>query len=668
MIKSAEQLASSPGSPINEACRDWASTQAAYRPFDNGKATPEAILAPQLQASVKRMLTVGGPVLDMQDTVFFGYGHHPKTRGIGPIGNSNSEHDRGLVMHNALAFTPAGVPLGLLSQNIWSRREVPDEGNQETIERLQCTPIEEKESSKWLQALRETIERAARGAPVITVAARESDIFEFLTYATEQRARLFIRARTDGLLVPEKSGGFDSILDAYAGARVLGTLTVQIPGNGKRKARTAQVQVRLAPVTLKAPQRGRAAKASGSTEPIRVQVIAATETDAPEGQEAISWVLLTNLPVPDFDSAVEKGQWYARRRGIETWHKVLKSGCKVEKCLLETAARLSRYRTLFSIVGVRLIHVAYLARVQPDMPAIEVFSPEEIETLQVRVHRALPPAKSPSLCEAVRMLGSLGGHRGRKCDGVPGMTVIWRGWISLYETVIALRAAREAGLINTSGPMLYCGRNLTAAKFELIHALLAQRPPLTRARLSREVCERLNWRRPDGRLKDMSCRVAMLRMQTDGLFTLPPPRNPKPAVYRPYPHIEQAVLEPANIPAIELATLELDLVRTKAESLLWNVYIERHHYLGHQLTPGAQLRYFVRAAGHIVATLDFGASAWKVKPRDHLIGWSTEQRKRNLRVIINHEQSPLPYHALDSQQKPCFPHPGRLCLRSYHPR
>ncbi|SRR5216684_115234 len=183
--------------------------------------------------------------------------------------------------------------------------------------------------------------------------------------------------------------------------------------------------------------------------------------------------------------------------------------------------------------------------------------------------------------------------------------------------------------------MQYCGRDFTAEEFELIRALLAQQPPLNRARLSREVCERLNWRRPDSRLKDMSCRVAMLRMQADGLFTLPPPRNPKPVAYRSYPHIEQAVFEPASIPAIELATLSIDLVHTKADSLLWNAYIERHHYLGHQLMPGAQLRYFVRAADHIVAALGFGASAWKVKPRDQLIGWTTDQRKRNLHLIIN---------------------------------
>jgi hypothetical protein len=158
---------------------------------------------------------------------------------------------------------------------------------------------------------------------------------------------------------------------------------------------------------------------------------------------------------------------------------------------------------------------------------------------------------------------------------------------------------------------------------------------MNRSRLSREVCERLNWRRDNGGLKDMSCRVALLRMQIDGLITLPPPRNAKPVAYRSYPHIERAVLEPSSIPDIDLATLRIDLVLTKADSLLWNAYIQRHHYLGHQLMPGAQLRYFVRAAGHIVAALGFGASAWKVKPRDQLIGWTTEQRRRNLHLVVN---------------------------------
>jgi len=182
--------------------------------------------------------------------------------------------------------------------------------------------------------------------------------------------------------------------------------------------------------------------------------------------------------------------------------------------------------------------------------------------------------------------------------------------------------------------MRYCGRDFTPAEIDLIRELL-KTPQINRARLSREVCEHLSWRRDNSGLKDMSCRVALNRMQADGLITLPPPRNPKPVTYRSYPHIEQAVLPPDILPSIDLATLKIDPVLTKADSLLWNAYIERHHYLGHQPMPGAQLRYFVRAAGHIVAAISFGASAWKVKPRDQVIGWTTDQRQRNLHLVVN---------------------------------
>ena len=182
--------------------------------------------------------------------------------------------------------------------------------------------------------------------------------------------------------------------------------------------------------------------------------------------------------------------------------------------------------------------------------------------------------------------------------------------------------------------MRYCGRDFSLEEIDLIRELLTV-PKMNRARLSREVCERLGWRRDNGALKDMSCRVALLRMQSNGLISLPPPRNPKPVTYRSYPHLEQAVLEPDVIPSIDLATLTVEPVLTTADSRLWNTYIEHHHYLGHQLMPGAQLRYFVRTAGHIIAALGFGASAWKFKPRDQLIGWTAEQRQRNLHLVVN---------------------------------
>jgi hypothetical protein len=445
LLKTAEQLAKSPASPINEACGNWASTQAAYRLFNNPKASPARILEPHWEATAQRMAGCGGAVLVMQDTVFFSYGTHLKTRGLGPIGKSNAAHDRGLIMHNALAFTTSGVPLGIVSQSIWARGEIPEEDYQEKIERLQVTAIEEKESSKWLVALKETVERAPAGVPVVTVADRESDFFEFLTHARELRAKYLIRARTDRKLVPEDSAGCTRMLEALSDAPALGTMTVEVPGNGSRKARIASIEVRVAQVTIQAPhRRGAHAKASGSSEPVTVTLIGATEQSPPAGNESISWVLLTNLTVKDFVSATEKVQWYGRRWGIEIWHKVLKSGCKVEDCMLEEAERLKRYLTLFSIIGVRLMHVTYLARAHPDQPATEVFSVEELEALHIRVTKALPPADPvPTLREVVRMLGKLGGHLGRKGDGEPGVTVLWRGWTSLYETVDTLRAHNE---------------------------------------------------------------------------------------------------------------------------------------------------------------------------------------------------------------------------------
>ena len=449
LLKTAEQLAKSPSSPINEACGNWASTQAAYRLFNNPKASTPGILKPHREATVARIACCGGPVLVMQDTVFFSYGTHVKTRGLGPIGKSDAAHDRGLIMHNALAFTTSGVPLGILSQSIWARREIPEEDYQEKIERLQVTAIEEKESSKWLVALRETMERAPSGVPVVTVADRESDFFEFLTQAQELRAKYLIRARTDRKLVPEDSEGCASMLEALSVAPALGSITVPVPSNGSRKARTASIELRVAEVAIQPPQRrGAHAKASGSSEPVLVTVIGATEHSPPAGSESISWVLVTNLPVKDFESATEKVQWYGKRWGIETWHKVLKSGCKVEDCMLEEAERLKRYLTLFSIIGVRLMQVAFLARAQPNLPATEVFSAVELQVLHLRVTKALPPASARlTLREVVRMLGKLGGHLGRNGDGEPGVLILWRGWMRLYESVEMLYSLQSAGLV-----------------------------------------------------------------------------------------------------------------------------------------------------------------------------------------------------------------------------
>jgi hypothetical protein len=186
--------------------------------------------------------------------------------------------------------------------------------------------------------------------------------------------------------------------------------------------------------------------------------------------------------------------------------------------------------------------------------------------------------------------------------------------------------------------MRYCGRDFTVSEMEGIRALIANHPEYHRAQLSRIVCEIMDWRRPDGRLKDMSCRVAMLRMQDDGLIHLPAPRkcnnnNGKPYLRRTT-RAEPEPLIQASSPR-SLGNLYLNLVSGRNESYLWNEYIDRYHYLGYKPLPGAQLRYFARAENRVVALLGFGAAAWKTAPRDHFIGWTTTQREHRLNLVIN---------------------------------
>ena len=181
----------------------------------------------------------------------------------------------------------------------------------------------------------------------------------------------------------------------------------------------------------------------------------------------------------------------------------------------------------------------------------------------------------------------------------------------------------------------YCGRDFAAEEIALIRALIAADPTRSRAALSRLTCQALAWYKPDGGLKDMSARVVMRRMHNDGLITLPPPRNPRPAtcvclstLSDPQPPREQ--------PAAALRPLVWSRVREKASSRLYNELIERYHYLGHTPLPGAQRRYLVYSAEQPIAALGFGAAAWMCAPRDHFIGWTHDQRQRQLHRVVNH--------------------------------
>lgn len=186
-------------------------------------------------------------------------------------------------------------------------------------------------------------------------------------------------------------------------------------------------------------------------------------------------------------------------------------------------------------------------------------------------------------------------------------------------------------------PVTFCGRAFTAQEVELMGVVAHDYAGLGVTEIARTVCELLEWKRPNGGLKNHECRQLLERLAAEGALRLPAVRQlggrgPR-RVDLSQPHLEP---EPVECAASECQPLELALVEGPAESRLWREQVERYHYLGCRVPFGAHLRYWVRNRQRELACLLWTSPAWKMKPRDVWIGWSDEQRQRNLQKIVNH--------------------------------
>jgi hypothetical protein len=162
--------------------------------------------------------------------------------------------------------------------------------------------------------------------------------------------------------------------------------------------------------------------------------VLAREFNAPDAVEPLEWMLLTTVEVKTKEDAFQRLAWYARRWGIEVYHRILKSGCCVEDRQLENSRRLTNCLSIDLVVAWRIFHLVTLGERTPDVPCTIYFTPSEWRALITFVTKTkTPPPQPPSLNEAVRMLGTLGGHLGRNGDGHPGAEVLWRGMSRLAD-------------------------------------------------------------------------------------------------------------------------------------------------------------------------------------------------------------------------------------------
>jgi len=436
----AEDFVQRPQASIPQASGDWGQACAAYRFFDNERIHPQNILAAH-QARTQQRTAAEPLVLAISDTTSLNYDERPDTHGLGPISTS-ADKMFGLFYHSVLAFSPDGRPLGLVDSQCWARD--PQQFGCKAQRHRRA--IEQKESAKWLYSFA-AVQASAQQSPQtrwVMVADREADLYELFAKAPPPAtgAALLIRARHNRNLVGTKRRLFAHLAHLVPA----GSVEIQLPRRRGQAARTVKVEVRFSEVQLCAP------KGKGQPRRLRLWAIEAREPRRSKSQTPILWRLLSTEPIRTLAEALERLRWYCVRWGIEVFHKVLKSGCAVETVQLQTAARLQRYVAVKLVVAWQVMALVKLGRQHPQRSLREILEETEWRALraveQHRQKRSRPGAKRlprrPTVYDGLLWIGRLGGHLGRRGDGLPGPLRLARGLERLHYITIGWSLAHAA--------------------------------------------------------------------------------------------------------------------------------------------------------------------------------------------------------------------------------
>lgn len=438
LVELATALGQQPSASLPEATEDLAALKGAYRFFDNSYVRAEAILASHV-ASTRRRLQSVPLALAVQDTTYLDWTDHEATTGLGPLGATTHQ---GLLAHTTLLLTPERVPLGVLQQQVWVRPAAlcdPVDHQQRAIS--------EKESQTWLTSLDAVIALRAQCPQThfVSVGDREADVFELFLVKRPVGVDLLVRAAQDRRTEHAERYLWATVCAAPCAA----TVTIHVGTRAGQPARTARLDVHWRSVTLRPPKN----QAKRKLPTVTVWAVWAHETAPPPGVAPVEWLLLTTVPIHTTTDALERLEWYSARWGIEVWHKVLKSGCRIESRQLATAERLTRCLTLYSIIAWRILYATMLARALPDAPCSLLLDDDEWQALYCRIYRvASPPPQPPPLATAVRWIAQLGGFPNRKGDGQPGVMVLWRGFQHLVDLTAMYQIMRQPPLPASQTP------------------------------------------------------------------------------------------------------------------------------------------------------------------------------------------------------------------------
>lgn len=438
------RLGSSIGDSIPLVCQDWANTKAAYRFFSNERVNEAEILAGHFQSTRDRFAATDGPILVLQDTTEFSH-ERERSALIGSTKKTNSGRDKagrlrhhtvcGILMHSSLAVTTDGLPLGLAAIKFWTRKKF--KGCNALKKKVNPTrvPIEKKESFRWLENLRQSTALLNQPDRCVHIGDRESDIYELFCAAQEVNTHFLVRTCVDRLA----GDGSRTVADDMDTAQVKGLHRLEIRDR-KGDVSEAVLEIKYRRLRI-LPPIGKQSRYPALT----LTVIHAQERGTPKNRERITWKLITDLPITSRQDAVEKLDWYALRWKIETFHKILKSGCKAEESKLRTAQRLANLIAVFCILGWRVFWMTILNRSAPEASPTLALSSLEVKLLDELVpdgNKKLPPRRK--LSHYLTKIARLGGYLARTSDPPPGNMVMWRGLSRLTDIELGFRIGAES--------------------------------------------------------------------------------------------------------------------------------------------------------------------------------------------------------------------------------
>jgi hypothetical protein len=387
LVDIAQSKAEKPGQAFTGvADGDWPAVKAYYRLIDHpdeDAVNMPHILSPHRERTVRRM-KAQRTVLCIQDGSDQDYTSLAQCEGLGVIGtNQTSAQSRGLHLHTTLAVASNGLPLGVLrAQCVAPKLKSPKDKRPSW-----AIPIEEKETFCWIEGLRDTMDVAAEmpQTRLINVCDREADFFEMFE---EQRRNpsvdLLVRANHNRGVTEDPFKLFEAIREAELQTKV----QVPIPrqsarpklskkkARSKRPSRVAELEVRYQRIQLCPP------KYYSGKDPIDIWILHAVEASPPEGTAAVEWFLLTTVDITSTDDAVQCLRWYCLRWRIEDFHRVLKSGCRIDKIGHETAERIRRAIAINLVIAWRIMLMTLLGRETAALPPEVLFSNIEIQVLR----------------------------------------------------------------------------------------------------------------------------------------------------------------------------------------------------------------------------------------------------------------------------------------------